>query len=114
MVCASIVVCSGGRAQQSRPDRWASRAWCDDPFRHWRFRRQTSRRRRAGALDAGPAWLSRGQHGQHGQAIRVNRNQVPLTASDALLDEGLALFEQAPTPAPVDLPAGAVAEDVAA
>lgn len=61
----------------------------------------------ARALDAGLVLLS---CGQHGQAIRI---LVPLTASDALLDEGLALLEQALTPAPVHVPE-TTAEDVAA
>ena len=48
--------------------------------------------------------------GQHGQAIRI---LVPLTASDALIDEGMTALEQALVPASVTLPIEAV-EDVAA
>lgn len=47
--------------------------------------------------------------GQHGQAIRI---LVPLTASDAVVDEGLEMLEQALVRRPVVLPAAA--EDVAA
>lgn len=60
----------------------------------------------ARAQEAGLILLS---CGQHGQAIRI---LVPLTASDAILDEGLAMLEQALTPAPVEVPEPA--EDVAA
>jgi 4-aminobutyrate aminotransferase/(S)-3-amino-2-methylpropionate transaminase len=62
----------------------------------------------ARALEAGLILLS---CGQHGQAIRI---LVPLTASDAILDEGLAMLERALTPAPVEVPEVARAEDVAA
>lgn len=62
----------------------------------------------ARALDAGLILLS---CGQHGQAIRI---LVPLTATDAVIDEGLAMLEQALTPTPVAVPADAAAEDVAA
>lgn len=62
----------------------------------------------ARALEAGLILLS---CGQHGQAIRI---LVPLTASDALIDEGLAMLERALTPAAVDVPEVARAEDVAA
>ena len=48
--------------------------------------------------------------GQHGQAIRI---LVPLTASDPLIDEGLAILEQALVPEPIGVPASALVEDVA-
>lgn len=62
----------------------------------------------ARALAAGLVLLS---CGQHGQAIRI---LVPLTASDAVIDEGLAALEQALAPAEIAVPAATVAEDVAA
>ena len=62
----------------------------------------------ARALEAGLILLS---CGQHGQAIRI---LVPLTASDALIDEGLDMLEQALTPAPVEVPETAKGEDVTA
>ena len=62
----------------------------------------------ARALEAGLILLS---CGQYGQAIRL---LVPLTAGDAVIDEGLAMLEQALVPAPVDVPAVTKAEDVAA
>ena len=61
----------------------------------------------ARALEAGLILLS---CGQFGQAIRI---LMPLTASDAIIDEGLAIMERALTPAPVEVPETA-AEDVAA
>lgn len=62
----------------------------------------------ARALDHGLVLLS---CGQHGQAIRI---LVPLTASDALIDEGLAALEQALVPTPVAATAQTRAADVAA
>ena len=62
----------------------------------------------ARALEAGLILLS---CGQHGQAIRI---LVPLTASDAVIEEGLDLLQRALEPAPVAVPAGTAAEDVAA
>jgi 4-aminobutyrate aminotransferase/(S)-3-amino-2-methylpropionate transaminase len=62
----------------------------------------------ARALEAGLILLS---CGQHGQAIRI---LVPLTASDAVIEEGLDRLQRALEPAPVAVPAGTAAEDVAA
>ena len=62
----------------------------------------------ARALEAGLILLS---CGQYGQAIRI---LVPLTASDALIDEGLAMLEAALTPAPVAVLADTDVDDVAA
>ena len=48
------------------------------------------------ALSRVPSWLKRGlillSCGMHGNALRI---MVPLTASDAIIDEGLAIFEEA-------------------
>lgn len=64
----------------------------------------------ARALDAGVVLLT---CGQHGQAIRL---LVPLTANDALIDEGLAMIERAlhADAVPAVEPTAAMTEDVAA
>ena len=62
----------------------------------------------ARALDAGLVLLN---CGQHGQAIRI---LVPLTASEAIVDEGLTMLKHALIPTPGTVPAQTAARGVAA